>query len=172
MTSLRGICPQGERSESIPPLTAIISDKSLYESTGFFLFIISHTRGMRTPDRGLDNRRQPGGQMTSLRGSCPQGERSESIPPSPPSFQMRACTKVRAFFFYNLPPQGGMGTPDRVRQPAPAGWTDDEPARTLPFPILKSLGIDGNGMLNPQISSGSSESSQATKTQQHIVAHL
>ncbi|MET3700555.1 hypothetical protein ABIB59_000377 [Citrobacter sp. UYEF32] len=35
---------------------------------------------MRTPDRGLDNRRQPGGQMTSLRGSCPQGERSESIP--------------------------------------------------------------------------------------------
>ena len=82
-----------------------------------------------------------------------------------------------------------MRTPDRVRQPAPAGWTDDEPARKLPagrakrvnppltaiisdeslyestgfflfiisqsggrklpFPTIKSLGIDGNANAEP-----------------------
>ncbi|MEH3412099.1 hypothetical protein, partial [Phytobacter diazotrophicus] len=81
--------PAGRAKRVNPPLTAIISDESLYESTGFFLFIISQSGG-----------------------------------------------------------------------------------RKLPFPTIKSLGIDGNGMLNPQISSGSSEFSQANKMQQHIVAHL
>jgi len=30
---------------------------------------------------GFDNGQLPVGQLTSLRGSCPKGERSESIPP-------------------------------------------------------------------------------------------
>ncbi|EAA3427302.1 hypothetical protein DN223_15750, partial [Salmonella enterica subsp. enterica] len=37
------------------------------------------------------------GQTTSLRGDCPKGERSESIPPHR-HIQERVRTKVRAFF--------------------------------------------------------------------------
>ena len=93
--------PQGRAKRVNPPLPAIFEMRACTQVQALFFYIL-RWGGMRTPDRGLDNRRLPGGQMTSLRGSCPQGERSESIPPSPPSFQMRACTKVRALFFYIL----------------------------------------------------------------------
>ena len=46
------VCIRQRIGGSNPPLTAIISDKSLYESTGFFLFIISHTRGDENPRPG------------------------------------------------------------------------------------------------------------------------
>ncbi|AMO48954.1 Hypothetical protein AKI40_2559 [Enterobacter sp. FY-07] len=108
------VCIRQRIGGSNPPLTAIISDKSLYESTGFFFYILPN-RGDENARPGVDNGQLPVGQMTSLRGSCPQGERSESIPPSPPSFQIRACMKVRAFFFYILPNRG-----DEPPAPKPA----------------------------------------------------
>ena len=64
------VCIRQRIGGSNPPLTAIISDKSLYESTGFFFYILPH-RGDEKPRPGVDNRRQPGGQMTSPRGICP-----------------------------------------------------------------------------------------------------
>ena len=68
-----------------------------------FFSHIAPRRGDEKPRPGFDNWRQPVGQMTSLRGICPdkiagsnfeqrlrwprRGEQSESIPPSPPSFK-------------------------------------------------------------------------------------
>jgi|GEM_PF-4413683 len=105
MTSRRGICPQGEQSESIPPSPPSFQMRACTKVRAFFVYILPY-RGDENPRPGFDNRRQPVGQVTSRRGICPQGERSESIPPSPPPFQIRACTKVRAFFFYILPYRG------------------------------------------------------------------
>ncbi|WP_318370896.1 hypothetical protein, partial [Enterobacter sp.] len=47
-------------------------------------FFASALRGDEKPRPGFDKCARAFGQLTSLRGSCPQGERSESIPPSPP----------------------------------------------------------------------------------------
>jgi len=55
---------------------------------------------MRIPDRGSTTGDSTLDRPRAQRVGCPQGEQSESIPPSPPLFKMRACTKVRAFFFY------------------------------------------------------------------------
>ncbi|SAL94013.1 Anti-adapter protein IraM (modular protein) [Klebsiella pneumoniae] len=46
-----------------------------------------------------------------------------SNPPLTAIFEMRACTKVRALFFYILH-RGGMRTPDRGSTTGAASWTD------------------------------------------------
>ncbi len=97
----------GERSESIPPLTAIFEMRACTQVRAFF-FIFS-AGGMRTPDRGsttgaaswTDRARSKRAAPTKtpgafLNNACvgpagarpmdgpSNGERSESIPPSPP----------------------------------------------------------------------------------------
>ncbi len=54
-----------------------------------------------------------------------------SNPPLTAIFEMRACTQVRALFFYILR-RGGMRTPDRGSTTGAASWTDREPASGLP----------------------------------------
>jgi hypothetical protein len=81
-TSLRGDCPKGERSESIPPSPPYLKREPGL-TPGLFR-LCRTTREGENPRPGFDNGRQPVGQATSLRGDCPKGERSESIPPSPP----------------------------------------------------------------------------------------
>ncbi len=116
-----------------------IRDESLYASTGSFL-LYSPQGGMRTPDRGsttgaaswTDRARSKRAAPTKtpgafLNNACvgpagarpmdgpSNGERSESIPPLTAIFKMRACTQVRAFFFYILC-RGG-GSPSRKANP-------------------------------------------------------
>ena len=125
-----------------------IRDESLYESTGSFL-LYSPQGGMRTPDRGsttgaaswTDRARSkraaptktPGAFLNNAcvgpAGARPRdgpsnGERSESIPPSPPYFKKSsyACT---GFFFAcgtaDIPGVGSNaspGLPDPTRQVA------------------------------------------------------
>jgi len=55
---------------------------------------------------GFDNGQLPVGQLTSLRGSCPKGERSESIPPSPP-YSKRSSHANAGFFFACCTPVAG-----------------------------------------------------------------
>ena len=99
LSAQRTGCPQGERRESIPPPHRHIQDESSYESTGFFSFISSGQGGMRIPDRGSTTGDSQLDRLRAQRTGCPQGERSESIPPLTAIFKMRARTKVRAFFF-------------------------------------------------------------------------
>ncbi|HFW3543702.1 TPA: hypothetical protein ACIBH9_003147, partial [Salmonella enterica subsp. diarizonae serovar 61:l,v:z35] len=41
---LRGVCPQGERSESIPPLTAILKKELVRKYGLFFVYCPIHCR--------------------------------------------------------------------------------------------------------------------------------
>ena len=61
-----------------------------------FSFISLSERGMRTP-AGVRQRAQPVGQRSLRR--CPQGERSESIPLSPPQIQENTGTKFYCSYF-------------------------------------------------------------------------
>ena len=103
LSAQRTGCPQGERSESIPPHRHI-QDKSSYESTGFFL-LYSPDRGDENPRPGFDNGRQPVGQTERAANRLPAGRAKRVNPPLTDIFKMRARTKVRAFFFYILRPR-------------------------------------------------------------------
>ncbi len=107
-----------------------IRDESLYESTGSFL-LYSPQGGMRTPDRGSTTGAASWTDRARSKRAAPQGRAKRVNPPLTAIFEMRARTKVRAFFFYVAPP-GGMRTPDRGSTTGNASWTDREPASGLP----------------------------------------
>ena len=75
------------------------SEKSLYASTGFFL-LYSQKGGDENPRPGFDNWRQPVGQTESEANRLPAGRAQRVNPPLTAIFEMRARTKVRAFFFW------------------------------------------------------------------------
>jgi len=91
-------CPQGERSESIPPSPPSFEEE-LACKCGLFFHISRMRRGDENPRPGFDNGQLPVGQMTSLRGICPQGERSESIPP-PHRHHLKKSSHANAGFFF------------------------------------------------------------------------
>ena len=62
---------------------------------------------MRSLDRGFDNWRSQLDRLRAQRTGCPQGERSESIPPSPPYLKKSSHENV-GFFFAYCTPAGGM----------------------------------------------------------------
>ncbi len=130
-----GLPRRGERSESIPPSPPYFK-KSSYASTGFFSHV-APAGGMRIPDRGsttgnaswTDRARSkraaptktPGAFLNNAcvgpAGARPRdgpsnGERSESIPPSPPYFKKSSYAST-GFFFACGTRRGGMRTPDR-----------------------------------------------------------
>ncbi len=74
------VCIRQRIGGSNPPLTAIIQDESLYESTGFFL-LYSPNRGDENPRPGFDNGRQPVGQTTSTASGLPAGRAKRVNPP-------------------------------------------------------------------------------------------
>ena len=125
-----------------------IRDESLYESTGSFL-LYSPQGGMRTPDRGsttgaaswTDRARSKRAAPTKtpgafLNNACvgpagarpmdgpSNGERSESIPPSPPYFKKSSYASTGFFFACGTADIPGVGSnaspglPDRTRQVA------------------------------------------------------
>ncbi|RVQ79483.1 hypothetical protein EJS81_06105 [Enterobacter hormaechei] len=61
--------------------------------------------------------------LRAKRTGCPQGERSESIPPSPP-YLKKSSHENAGFFFACCTPLGGMRTPDRGSTTGAASWTD------------------------------------------------
>ncbi len=114
--------PQGRAKRVNPPPHRHIRDESLYESTGSFL-LYSPQGGMRTPDRGsttgaaswTDRARSKRAAPTKtpgafLNNACvgpagarpmdgpSNGERSESIPPSPPYFKKSSYASTGFFF--------------------------------------------------------------------------
>ncbi len=101
-----------------------IQDESSYESTGFFL-IYSPQGGDENPRPGFDNWRSQLDRLRAKRTGCPQGERSESIPPSPPYFK-KSSHENAGFFFACCTTAGGMKTPDRGSTTGAASWTDCE----------------------------------------------
>ena len=125
-----------------------IRDESLYASTGSFL-LYSPQGGMRTPDRGsttgaaswTDRARSKRAAPTKtpgafLNNACvgpagarpmdgpSNGERSESIPPSPPYFKKSSYASTGFFFACGTADIPGVGSnaspglPDRTRQVA------------------------------------------------------
>ncbi len=129
---------EGARTESVytatyrgfeSPPHRHIRDESLYESTGSFL-LYSPQGGMRTPDRGSTTGAASWTDRARSKRAAPQGRAKRVNPPLTAIFEMRACTKVRALFFYIL--HRGMRTPDRGSTTGAASWTDREPASGLP----------------------------------------
>ncbi len=113
-----------------------------------FFSHVALTGGMRTPDRGsttgaaswTDRARSkraaptktPGAFLNNAcvgpAGARPRdgpsnGERSESIPPLTAIFKMRACTQVRAFFFYILCRGGAPRKANPEANPPPSADT-------------------------------------------------
>ena len=107
-----------------------IRDESLYASTGSFL-LYSPQGGMRTPDRGSTTGNASWTDRKPASGLPRRGERSESIPPSPPYFKKSSYAST-GFFFRMWHPPGGMRTPDRGSTTGNASWTDRKPASGLP----------------------------------------
>ncbi len=99
-----------------------IRDESLYASTGSFL-LYSPQGGMRTPDRGSTTGNASWTDRKPASGLPRRGERSESIPPSPPYFKKSSYAST-GFFFRMWHPPGGMRTPDRGSTTGAASWTD------------------------------------------------
>ena len=74
-----------------------IRDESLYVSTGSFL-LYSPLGGMRTPDRGSTTGAASWTDREPASGLPRRGERSESIPPSPPYFKKSSYASTGFFF--------------------------------------------------------------------------
>ncbi len=105
------MCIRQRIGGSNPPLTAIFEEE-LVRKYGLFFSPVALPRGDEKPRPGFDNWRQPVGQMTSLRGICPEGERSESIPPLTAIFEEELVRKYGLFFSPVALPRG-MRSPDR-----------------------------------------------------------
>ncbi len=75
--------PAGRAKRVNPPLTAIFKIRARTKVRAFF-FYIPRTGGVRIPDRGSTTGDSQLDRRSAQRTGCPQGERSESIPPSPP----------------------------------------------------------------------------------------
>ncbi len=99
-----------------------IRDESLYASTGSFL-LYSPLGGMRPPDRGSTTGAASWTDREPASGLPRRGERSESIPPSPPYFK-KSSYESTGFFFACGTHRGGREPPTGVRQLAqPVGQT-------------------------------------------------
>ncbi len=98
-----------------------IRDESLYASTGSFL-LYSSQGGMRTPDRGSTTGNASWTDRKPASGLPRRGERSESIPPSPPYFKKSSYASTGFFFACGTADIPGVGSnaspglPDPTRQ--------------------------------------------------------
>ncbi len=97
----------------------------------FFFSHVAPTGGDENPDRGSTTGNASWTDREPASGLPRRGERSESIPPSPPYFKKSSYAST-GFFFRMWHPPGGMRTPDRGSTTGNASWTDREPASGLP----------------------------------------
>ncbi len=88
-----------------------------------FFSHVAPTGGMRTPDRGSTTGAANWTDREPASGLPRRGERSESIPPSPPYFKKSSYASTGFFF--------ACGT-HRGSTTGAASWTDREPASGLP----------------------------------------
>ncbi len=72
-----------------------------------FFSHVALTGGMRTPDRGSTTGNASWTDRARSKRAAPQGRAKRVNPPLTAIFEMRACTQVRAFFFYILCRGGG-----------------------------------------------------------------
>ncbi len=85
-----------EASQS-PPLTAIFKMRARTKVRAFFFYIL--VRGDENPRPGFDNWRSQLDRLRAKRTDCPQGERSESIPPLTAIFKEEPVRKYGLFSF-------------------------------------------------------------------------
>ncbi len=88
--------PQG-RAKRVNPPSPPYFKKSSYASTGFFR-MWHPPGGMRTPDRGSTTGNASWTDREPASGLPRRGERSESIPPSPPYFKKSSYASTGFFF--------------------------------------------------------------------------
>ncbi len=93
--------PQGRAKRVNPPLTAIFEMRACTKVRALFFYIL-HRGGMRTPDRGSTTGAASWTDRARSKRAAPQGRAKRVNPPLTAIFEMRACTKVRALFFYIL----------------------------------------------------------------------
>ncbi len=100
-----GLPRRGERSESIPPHRHILR-RARTQVRAFFFACGTRWGGMRTPDRGSTTGNASWTDREPASGLPRRGERSESIPPSPPYFKKSSYASTGFFFRMLLPPGG------------------------------------------------------------------
>ncbi len=100
-----------------------IQRKSLYASTGFFVFILHRAGRDEKPRPGFDHWRSQGNSRRAMRADCPKGEaqRAESIPPSPPYSKKKPELILRLFCFYIAPTDGRCASLTCPTKPS-VGW--------------------------------------------------
>ncbi len=91
-----GLPRRGERSESIPPHRHILR-RARTQVRAFFR-MWHPPGGMRTPDRGSTTGNASWTDREPASGLPRRGERSESIPPSPPYFKKSSYASTGFFF--------------------------------------------------------------------------
>ncbi len=115
-----------------------IRDESSYESTGFFL-LYSPLGGMRTPDRGSTTGAASWTDRERSKRAAPQGRAKRVNPPLTAIFEMRARTKVRAFF------ASDPGKPPRGRHKCLARATHPTGCTTTSSPAKRSAAGNPTG---------------------------
>ncbi len=121
-----------------------IRDESSYESTGSFL-LYSPLGGMRTPDRGSTTGAASWTDRERSKRAAPQGRAKRVNPSLTAIFEIRARTKVRAFFAY------GPCKPSRGRHKCLARATHPTGRTTTSSPSRRSAAGE---MLQKQQSPG------------------
>ena len=97
--------PAGRAKRVNPPLTAIFKMRARTKVRAFF-FYIPRTGGMRIPDRGSTTGDSQLDRLSAQRTGCPQGERSESIPPPHRHIQDESSYERTGFFLLYSPDRG------------------------------------------------------------------
>ncbi len=122
------MCIRQRIGGSNPPLTAIFEMRARTKLRAFFFYIL-RWGGMRTPDRGSTTGAASWTDRERSKRAAPQGRAKRVNPPLTAIFEMRARTKVRAFF------ASDPGKPSRGRHKClarathPAGRTTSSPSR-------------------------------------------
>ena len=92
------MCIRQRIGGSNPPLTAIFKTRARAKVRAFFFYSL-RKGGMRIPDRGSTTGDSQLDRLRAQRTGCPKGERSESIPPSPPYSRQELVRKYGLFSF-------------------------------------------------------------------------
>ncbi len=94
------MCIRQRIGGSNPPLTAIFKMRACTQVRALFLNILRW--GDENPRPGFDNWQRQLDRPRACERAAPQGRAKRVNPPLTAIFEMRACTQVRALFFYIL----------------------------------------------------------------------
>ena len=94
------MCIRQRIGGSNPPLTAIFKMRACTQVRALFFYILRW--GDENPRPGFDNWQRQLDRPRACERAAPQGRAKRVNPPLTAIFKMRACTQVRALFFYIL----------------------------------------------------------------------